>query len=161
MFALPALQPHEGEATVARIAGLIARARAANAPIFFVQHDGGPDDAFHPGKPGFDMHPAIAPRAGDDITVKRFSSAFHATDVDAKLKRAAIEHLVVTGMQSEYCVDSAMRSAYERGYRLTLASDAHSTFDTRAAKAPTIIAIQNDTMQGSFAEVMPAAQLVF
>ena len=162
MFADAKNQPHDGEAVVARIAELIAQARAANAPIFFVQHDGGPEDPwFQAGTPMFAYHPKVAPRDGDDVTVKRFSSAFHATDLDTKLKRAGVDHLVVTGMQSEYCVDSCVRGAYERGYGLTLVADAHSTLDTPAARAPDIIAIQNQTLDGSFACVIPAAKVKF
>src|SRR6185437_10028955 len=94
-----------------------------------------PSLSARPGLPGFPFHDAIAPAPGDDVTVKTKSSAFHGTDFDAKLKARGIDHLVVTGMQSEYCVDSAVRGAYERGYKVTLVSDAHSTGDTRVAKA--------------------------
>jgi len=161
MFEIPGLQPFDGEAVVGRIADLLARARSQGAPIFYVQHDGGADDSFGAGKPGFAFADKIAPQPDDDITVKIKSSAFHGTDLDAKLKRAGIDHLVVTGMQSEYCVTSAIRSAYERGYKLTLASDAHSTFDTKFAKGEGIVAIINDTTRGSFAEVVPAKEIVF
>jgi nicotinamidase-related amidase len=153
--------PHDADAVVDRIAHLIAKARAENTPIFFVQHDGGPEHPFFPGKPGFSFHEKLTPRPDDDVTVKHRSSAFHDTDFDAKLKRAGIGHLVVTGMQSEYCVDSAIRSAYERGYTVTLVSDAHSTFDTKVAKAKDIVAIQNETMNGSFASTTPASGIVF
>jgi nicotinamidase-related amidase len=160
MFSMPGLKPHDGEAVVDRIAGLIARARDAEVPIFYVQHDGGPENPLiQKGSPGFQYHPKLAPRGSDDVTVKSRSSAFHATDLDAKLKRAGIDHLIVTGMQSEYCVDSAIRGAYERGYKVTLVSDAHSTFDSKVAKAEDIIAIQNDTMNGSFASLSKAAEL--
>lgn len=159
MFSFPGYTPHEGDAVVDRIAALIARARKAGVPVFYVQHDGGPSEPFHPGQPGFAIHAKLTPQAGDDVTVKNRSSAFHGTDFDAKLKKAGIDHLVVTGMQSEYCVDSAIRGAYERGYKVTLVSDAHSTFDSKAAKAKDIIAIQNDTMRDSFAEVFKAADL--
>ena len=161
MFSIPGLQPYDGEAVVERIADLIARARTSNVPIFFVQHDGGPDEPFHEGKPGFPVHSKLTPREGDNVTVKNRSSAFHNTDFDAKLKRAGIDHLVVTGMQSEYCVDSAIRGAVERGYKVILVSDGHSTFDSKVAKAKDIIAIQNDTMNGSFASLSKAAELSF
>jgi nicotinamidase-related amidase len=161
MFDDPANRPHDGDAVVDRIAELIAKARATKAPIFFVQHDGGKAHPLHPGKPGFPFHDKLAPQAGDNVTVKHRSSAFHETDFDAKLKSAGIDHLVVTGMQSEYCVDSAIRGAHERGYTVTLVSDAHSTFDTKVARGKDIVAIQNDTMNGSFAEVLPASQITF
>jgi nicotinamidase-related amidase len=153
--------PHDGESVVDRIAGLIARARTKGTPVMYVQHDGGASHPFHPGKPGFDFHDKLAPQPGDDVTVKLMSSAFHGTDFDAKLKARGIDHLIVTGMQSEYCVDSAVRGAYERGYKITLVSDAHSTFNSRAASAEKIIAIQNDTMNGSLAKVMKAEEVEF
>jgi nicotinamidase-related amidase len=161
MWENPTHPPFDSDGVVERIAGLIARARAARTPIMYVQHHGMGDHPFQPGRPGFAFHDRIAPQAGDDVTVKHHSSAFHGTDFDAKLKRAGIDHLVITGMQSEYCVDSAVRGAAERGYSVTLVSDAHSTGDTRVARAKDIIAIQNDTMAGDFAKVIPAAEVVF
>jgi len=161
MFAIPNFQPYDGEAVVDRIAGLIAKARAAGTPVFFVQHHALDEKAMQPGQPGFPFVDKLAPQPGDDVTVKHQSSAFHGTDFDAKLKRAGIDHLVVTGMQSEYCVNSAIRGAYERDYKITLVSDAHSTGDTKVAKAKDIIAIQNDTTKGSFGQVIPAAEVTF
>jgi nicotinamidase-related amidase len=161
MFDFPGFKPHEGEAVVDRIAELIARARASRTPIFFVQHDGGPDDLFHPGKPGFPFHEKLTPRAGDDVTVKHHGSAFHATDLDAKLGKAGIDELVICGMQSEYCIDAAVRSAHERGYKVTLVSDGHSTFDTKILKAKDIIAHENATLNDSYAKTKPAAEIAF
>jgi nicotinamidase-related amidase len=163
MWSDPAHPPYDDKGVLERIAGLIAKARTSNTPILYVQHHGidEPRHPLKPGLPGYPFHDAIAPAPGDDVTVKTKSSAFHGTDFDAKLKAAGIDHLVVTGMQSEYCVDSAVRGAYERGYKVTLVSDAHSTGDTRVARAKDIIAIQNDTMWGDFADVKPAAEIEF
>lgn len=161
MFEDSSNQPYDGEAVTDRIAALLHKARTERVPVFFVQHDGGPDDSLHPGKPGFPFHDKLAPRAGEDVTVKSKSSAFHGTDFDAKLKSAGIDHLIVTGMQSEYCVTSAIRSAHERGYKLTLVSDAHSTFDTKIARGGVIVAIINDTTRGSFGKVLPADEIAF
>jgi nicotinamidase-related amidase len=161
MFAMPNFQPYDGEVVVDRIAALVATARANRTPVFFVQHHDLNGPHMQPGQPGFPFVDKLAPQPGDDVTVKNYSSAFQGTDFDAKLRKAGIDHLVITGMQSEYCVDSAVRGAYERGYKVTLVSDAHSTGDTRVAKAKDIIAIQNDTMAGSFAAVRPAAQISF
>jgi nicotinamidase-related amidase len=161
MFALPDFQPYDGEATVDRIAALITRARERGTPVFFVQHDGGPDHPLHPGKPGFSFHAKLTPRATDDVTVKHHGSAFHGTDLDKKLRAAGIDRLVICGMQSEYCVDSAVRSAFEHGYHVTLVADGHTTGDTAVMKAKTIIAHHNQTLDGSYANVSPAAEIVF
>ena len=161
MWGNPDYPPHDGDGVVSRIAGLIAKARASGAQVLYVQHHGAGDHPFQPGRSGFPFYDKIAPQPDDDITVKHHSSAFHGTDFDAKLKRAGVDHLVVTGMQSEYCVDSAIRGAVERGYKVTLVADAHTTGDTRVAKAKDIIAMQNDTMAGDFATVIPAADVNF
>jgi nicotinamidase-related amidase len=63
-------------------------------------------------------------------------------------------------MQSEFCVNSAIRGAYERDYKNTLDSDAHSTGDTRIAKAKDIVALQNMISQ-DFGAVVPAAEVSF
>ena len=153
--------PHDGEAVVARIAGLIALARANGVPVFFVQHDGGPGDDFSKDGPGFAFRPEIAPRDGETVTVKRKCNSFQQTDLDAKLRAAGIDHLVICGMQTEYCVDTAIRAAVDRGYRVSVASDAHSTFDTKILPAATIIAHHNNTWQGSFATLLQAAEINF
>ena len=159
MFSVPGFQPHDGEAVVDRIAGLVAKARASGTPVFFVRHQEG--ENMKPGAPGFPFGDKLTPQAGDDLTVKTKSSAFHGTDFDAKLKKAGVSELIITGMQSEYCVTSAIRGAYERGYAITLVCDAHSTGDTKVAKAKDIVAIVNDTTAGSFGKVVPASEVVF
>jgi nicotinamidase-related amidase len=161
MFETPGLMPLDGEAVVDRVAALVARARENGTPIFFVQHDGGPGDPFHAGKPGFPFHDKLTPRTGDDVTVKHHGSAFNRTDLDAKLKKAGVDTLVICGMQSEYCVDSAVRGAVERGYKVILVADGHTTFDTRVLKAADIIAHENETLGGSYAKIVPAAQVAF
>lgn len=161
MFEIPDFRLHDGEGTVERIAGLIARAREENAPVFFVQHDGGPDDPLHPGKPGFAFHDKLAPRPGDDVTVKHHGSAFHGTGFDAKLEAAGVGTLVVCGMQSEYCVDSAVRGAVERGYAVMLVGDGHTTGDTPVLKAADIVAHENQTLGGSYARIVAARDVTF
>jgi nicotinamidase-related amidase len=161
MFALPDYPPYEGDVLVDRIASLIAKARASGTPVFYVQHDEGPGSAMHPGTPGFPFHPKLTPQPGDDVTVKNHGSAFHNTDFDSKLRKAGIDTLVICGMQSEYCVDAAVRGARERNYNVILVSDGHSTVDSPVLKAKDIIAHQNQTLNGSYATVKPAAEIRF
>jgi nicotinamidase-related amidase len=162
MFGMPGFDLHDGEGTVDRIADLLERARGGGTPVFFVQHDGGPEDPqFSREGPGFPFHARLAPRAAEDVTVKQKGSAFNGTDFDAKLRAAGVDTLVVCGMQSEYCVDSAVRGAVERGYRVVLVADGHTTADTPVLRASTIIAHENETLGGSYARIVPAARVSF
>ena len=156
-----AAEPFDGAAVVTRIADLIGRARSAKVPVFYVQHDGGPGDELDKDGPGFAFHPAIAPQAGEPVTVKRRSSAFYQTDLDDKLKAAGIDDLVLCGLQTEYCVDATVRSAFERGYRLTVAAGGHTTFDSELLPAATIIAHTQHIWNGRFARLKPAAEIEF
>jgi nicotinamidase-related amidase len=148
---------HDGAGVIARIAQLIERARKSGTRVIYVQHDGSAEPG-HPlakGKPGHAIHHAIAPDPGETIIGKRQCSSFVETDLDRTLRLANIDHLVVCGMQTEFCVDTAIRSAREHGYRVTLVSDAHTTGDTPVMKAKDIVAHHNFTLR-EFADVKPA-----
>lgn len=161
MFAFPDSPPYEGEAVVERIRLLIENARRQGRPVFFVQHDGGPSDVLAQDAPGFAFHPALTPHPGDHVTVKRHCNAFQETALASQLQAAGISHLTVCGMQSEYCVDTTVRAAFERGYKITLVSDAHTTYDNPALKAHEIIAHHNRTLEGSFVTLTPAEAVRF
>ncbi|MCF3946094.1 cysteine hydrolase family protein [Acidiphilium iwatense] len=161
MFADPAVQPHEGEAVVGRIARLIDAARTAKVPVIFVQHDGGAGDVLARGEPGFAFRPELAPRDGEPVVVKRFCSAFQETDLADLLAAWGIGRVAVCGMQTEYCIDTTCRSAFERGLEVTLIGDAHTTFDSDAMPAAAIIRHHNATLNGGFVAVRQAEAVRF
>jgi nicotinamidase-related amidase len=155
------IAPYRGEEVLQRCANLLERARAARIPVFHVQHDGGPGDILGKGSPGWPHHPAVAPMAGEPVVEKRHISAFHDTDFHDRLKKAGVDRLVIAGMQTEMCVDSACRAAAALGYRVVLASDAHTTFDTDVLPAERIVAHHNKTLNGAFADLSAAADIGF
>jgi nicotinamidase-related amidase len=161
MWAFPEDPPHDGDGVVVRICSLIDQARSAGAPVFFVQHEGGPGDSLEPGKPGFALHADLRPRPDEPVIAKRQCSAFLDTDLNDRLKAAGAERLVICGLQTEFCVDTAVRGAVERGYRVVLVADGHTTGDTRALKAADIIRHHNHTLGSGFADVRPAAEIAF
>jgi nicotinamidase-related amidase len=161
MWAYPDYPPHDGNGVVARICSLIDKARSAGAPVMFVQHEGDAGEALEPGSPGFALHPDLRPAADEPVIRKRQCSAFLDTELDARLREAGADRLVICGMQTEFCVDTAVRGAVERGYKVTLVADGHSTGDTPALKAADIIRHHNRTLGSGFAEVSPAADIAF
>ncbi|HEX8652177.1 MAG TPA: cysteine hydrolase family protein [Pyrinomonadaceae bacterium] len=140
-------EPAEEKGRVlARINDLLARARASNAPVIYVQHDGYEGGPLSVGSPGWEIHPAIAPADGETVIRKRAADAFHETPLKAKLEALGIKHLVVTGCRTQYCVDTTVRQATTLGYDVTLARDAHTTVDNEALTAAQIIAHHNETL---------------
>jgi nicotinamidase-related amidase len=159
MFGVPEMQPFDGEATVKRIRRLLDQARSESTPIFFVQHDGAVGHPLAAGSPGFPFHEALMPGDGELVTVKRHCNAFQETDLEAHLRASGADRFIVTGMQSNYCIDTFVRAAVERGFKICLVADGHTTFDTPVLKADQIIAHHNHTLDGSFAEVIRAEEI--
>ena len=158
MFNLPQ-SLHRGEEIVGRLSAVLQRARAQNVPVFHVRHES--TGGFERNSPGWFHHPAVAPRNGETIIDKRRSSAFHETDFHARLQAAAIDHLVICGMQTQFCVESTIRGAVSLGYKLTAIEDGHTTYDTPVLTAPQIIAHHNSIWGGRFAELVPAEKVSF
>ncbi|WP_086723568.1 cysteine hydrolase [Streptomyces carpinensis] len=80
---------------------------------------------FEAGSWGAEFHPDLTP-GPNDVTIAPHKNldVFATTDLDTQLKRRGIEHVAVAGMIGTMCVESTARSAMERGYRVTLVSDA-------------------------------------
>jgi nicotinamidase-related amidase len=150
-----------GSDLLAKISGLITRARASRVPIVYVQHCGPEGAIDQPGTPGWRIHPAVAPVKGDVVVQKRHPDAFHDTSLQPELESKSTDALIVTGVQTEYCVDTTCRRAYSLGYDVTLVKDGHSTWDTDYLRAPQIIAHHNHVLGGWFAELKAADEIHF
>jgi hypothetical protein len=61
----------------------------------------------------------------------------------------------------EECVDTICRRAYSLGYDVTLAQDAHSTWDTEHLEASQIIDHHNQVLGGWFATLKEACGIGF
>jgi nicotinamidase-related amidase len=61
---------------------------------------------------------------GDIPITKRGWNAFYGTELDLELRRRKITGIVLAGISTSIGVESAARAANERGYELTIVSDA-------------------------------------
>lgn len=120
---------YQAKEVLACVSGLIRRARAAGVPVIHVQHDHASWAPLTAGAPTWEIHPEVAPAPGEVVIGKTASDAFHDTPLGAALERCGADHLVVTGMQTEYCVDTTCRRAISLGYDVTLVADGHTTRD--------------------------------
>ena len=112
------------------LGALIKKARANSVPVIFVQHDDTPpDDLLVPNTPAWQIHPQIALLPGEKVFEKKRSDSFYETPLQDELLRLGIQHLIIGGMQTEFCVDATSRRAVELGYSVTLVANGHTTFD--------------------------------
>ena len=117
------------EALVANIVKLIAAARENQTEVIFVQHDAGPDTGFSAGDEAFEIAEAVAPREGERIFVKTINSCFGNRDFAAYLEKANDPELMIVGLQTNFCIDATVKSAFERGYHVIVPEGTNSTFD--------------------------------
>jgi ureidoacrylate peracid hydrolase len=71
---------------------------------------------------------AIAPGPDEIVIPKTASSVFNATNIDYVLRNLGVAQLVVSGFITDQCVESAVRDACDRGYLVTLVTDACATY---------------------------------
>ena len=69
---------------------------------------------------------------------KTASDAFYHTELHNVLQAWGIEKLVITGLQTEFCVDTTCRRALSQGYEVTLIADGHTTGDSHMKAAEVV-----------------------
>jgi nicotinamidase-related amidase len=105
-----------------KIAALLAAFRNRDMPVWHVHHHGtDPRDDFHPDAPGALVQPCAAPLADEPVVIKQTSSAFVNTGLEAGLRAAGIDTLVIAGGAANFCVESTTRMASDLGFRVRLA----------------------------------------
>ena len=62
-----------------------------------------------PADPEWRVHSEVAPRKGDPVFRQRAHKAFLETGLHTHLREHGIDTLIVTGIQTEYCVDTTIR----------------------------------------------------
>jgi nicotinamidase-related amidase len=68
----------------------------------------------------------------DIVVTKHGWSAFHGTDLDVELRRRKVTGIVLAGISTSIGVESTARAANERGYELTIVTDAITDTDEGA-----------------------------
>ncbi|KJH73746.1 MULTISPECIES: isochorismatase family cysteine hydrolase [unclassified Pseudomonas] len=131
------------DSTVNNIAALLDTARQQRVPVIYTRHinqadgsdmprgepraaDGGPS-SYRAGTRQVEILERLAPRADELIVDKGRYSAFHRTDLDARLKALGVETLIVSGVLTDVCVLSSVLDAFALGYHVRLVSDACTT----------------------------------
>jgi len=154
------------DATVMRIAELLAKARRSGIPVIHVQHDGAAGHRLEPGQPGWAIRREVAPNGRETVVRKHACDAFFETPLESELRRNGIKRLVIAGCMTEYCTDTTVRRAVSLGFDVILAADGHMTADANGLRFEQIIAHHNAVLDGFDAgphavKVIPTAEIQF
>ena len=151
-------RPYREETVLGNIAELIAACRTAGIEVIYVQHDGDPGSAYEPGTSGWEIAAPVSPEDGEKIVRKRFNSAFRKTDLRDYLEERGIGTLILTGLQTEYCVDATCKVAFEHGFDVVLPEMTNTTYDNGELGAEEIYDLYNRRiLDGRFGAVRSMA----
>jgi ureidoacrylate peracid hydrolase len=70
---------------------------------------------------------AIKPAEGEIVIPKTSSSPFMSTNIDYVLRNLGVRSLILAGILTDQCIDSAARDACDLGYLVTITTDACAT----------------------------------
>jgi nicotinamidase-related amidase len=124
---------HDRDKVVANVVELLRRARGADVPVVWAQHN---DDNLVHGTDPWRIVPELDPAATEPLVAKGYADAFEDTDLEQVLAGLRVGRLVVAGAQTDECIRATLHGAVVRGYDATLVSDAHTTEDLSEWGAP-------------------------
>ena len=151
-------QIKDADLIVAKVGKVLQAARDANMRTFFTRHMSlplqlmgvfqfrmamawqGVDDpsrvkpAFLRDSPGFQIVPALAPKASEGILDKITMSAFEGTPLHVALRDCGVTAFAIAGIALEVGIEPTVRHATDLGLIPVLISDACGSGDAAAAK---------------------------
>ncbi|MBU1094230.1 MAG: cysteine hydrolase [Firmicutes bacterium] len=149
------LKPFDFDLVLSNIKLLIEANRAQNNLTIFIQHteDGG--DEFNEGSHGWDLYDQITPNSNELVMIKKFNSAFKNTQLNEYLHSNKISRLIIVGMQTEYCIDATIKSAFDLGYEIIIPEKTNTTFNNDLLSAIQIYTHHNYYIfNGNFGEIL-------
>jgi nicotinamidase-related amidase len=125
---------YERDAVVANINTLVARARAKDVPVIWVQHSS--EDLARDSE-SWQYVPELVRDESEPLVHKEYGDSFEGTELEQLLAERGVGRLVISGAQTDACIRSTMHGGFTRGYDVTLVGDAHTTEDLSQYGAPT------------------------
>jgi len=157
----------ERDVKIANISKAIEKARAESIPVIWVQHS---DEELVLESAEWEIVSELSPLPNEPRVRKTFRSSFEETNLEEVLKELGVSHVYVCGAETNNCVRHTSRTALEKGYDLTLISDAHTTtgfeWDGYIVDAARVIDEQNThflnyALPGRTANAVPVTELSF
>ncbi|MDI2090364.1 cysteine hydrolase [Commensalibacter oyaizuii] len=107
--------------------------REIRKPTYGVLQNVVNNKAFRQGSWGAEIVDDVKPEPNDIIIEgKRGLDAFYSTNLDFILRQLNIKHTVICGFLTNCCVESTVRTAYEKGYDVTTLNTCCATIDMTA-----------------------------
>ena len=89
------------------------------------------------------MH-RIAPTEGEKVFVKTINRCFGNIEFRDYMEQQSDKRLMIIGLQTNYCIDCTVKSAFERGFEVIIPEGTNSTFDNDYMTGETTVRYYNE-----------------
>ncbi|MGN0638828.1 MAG: cysteine hydrolase family protein [Huintestinicola sp.] len=117
------------EKFVSNVKLLIDTARKCGIEVIYIWHDDGPGKPLSKGNEGFEIYDEFKPADGEKIFDKTVNSPFRDTGLTEYLRDKGETTLIIAGLQTDYCIDAAVKCGFEHGFHIIVPEYSNSTFD--------------------------------
>lgn len=101
-----------------------------NSPVIFMRHlDDAEESPLYKYSVGSELHSSLKDYA-DYIIEKQTPSSFFNTQLSNTLEKLGVNHLFITGFNTEFCCMFTAISGFDRGYKVTFIENATGTVNT-------------------------------
>ena len=133
---------------------LVDAARKSGVEVIFFQHDAGPDSGMTAGDKAFELIDALTPREGEKVFTKTINSCFGNREFREYMERQEDKRLMIIGLQTNYCIDCTVKSAFERGFAVIIPEGTNSTFDNDYMTGETAVRYYNEDVWEELADAV-------
>ena len=123
---------------------IIKAARDNHIEVIYLQHDDGPGTGFSIGDEDFEIAVQVTPADREKVFVKNINTCFGNKEFVDYIKNE--DTLMIVGLQTNFCIDATVKSAFERGYKVIIPQGANSTFDNDYMTGEVTYKYYNDMM---------------
>lgn len=109
---------------------VIQHFKTQDYPVIFMQQlEDSKESPFYKESIGAELHHSLKNLA-DHIVEKNTPSSFFNTQLSELLDKFSVDHLFITGFNTEFCCLFTAIAAFDRGYKVTFIEDATGTVNT-------------------------------
>lgn len=158
--ALIKADPYNIKNVINNIKTLISIARENDKEVIYIRHNVNKDKDIIEDQE-WDIYAEIAPNRNETIIDKKYNSSFYQTDLKKYLETKGIDTIILMGIQTEYCVDTTCKVAFEYGYKVIIPEETNTTFDNEYLTGNKIYELYNYKIWNNrFANVISVVDVI-
>ncbi len=150
------------EAFRTNVKKLIDEARKSGVEVIYVRHDHGAGSGLSAGDEAFEIYDGIAPLAGERIFNKKANSSLSMNvGLLIYLRNRHVKTLIITGLQTDFSIDTAVKRAFDNGFKVIVPAGCNSTRNNAYMDGETTYKYYNESVwPGSYADCISVEETV-